>query len=242
MFLCKPNLLHDTLCDYFCYNPTASGFAKLLRDFPEIGEIVFKLGNSQIFVPDNQALYDAMNKLNNPYPDTIQEILLYHLVPSFGQGIQCTLLPGKAVNIQDYMVNDAIILDTFVVYNDNNEKNYVRLINKLLIPEDSPVGATGCTGVVGISACPVDVGDSGMTGSVDVGMTGPVLDQSGMTGSMDVGMTGMTGMPGPVDLVIPGPVEYHLESTCQVDQWREINNQQQQNRQIQSYWRGMLKI
>ena len=104
------------------------------------------------------------------------------------------------------------------------------------------MGATGCTGVVGISACPVDVGDSGMTGSVDVGMTGPVLDQSGMTGSMDVGMTGMTGMPGPVDLVIPGPVEYHLESTCQVDQWREINNQQQQNRQIQSYWRGMLKI
>lgn len=171
MFFCKPNFLHDTLCDYFCYNPTASGFAKLLNDFPEIGDIVFKLGNSQIFIPDNEALYEAMNKLNNPSPDTIQEILLYHLVPSFGQGIQCTLLPGKAVNIQDYMVNDAIILETFVVYNDKNEKNHVRLTNKLLIPEDSPVGATGCTGAVSVSA--------------STGIMGAVVNDSGMTGPMD---------------------------------------------------------
>ena len=113
---------------------------------------------------------------------------------------------------------------------------------------------SGMTGSMYVGMTGHVVNNSGMTG-----MTGSSVDHSGMTGQV-VNNSGMI-RPGPADLVRPsptglvrpGPVVDHSGRTCQVDHsggrrarrrtdpTPNKDNQQQQNRQIQSYWHHLLK-
>ena len=124
------------------------------------------------------------------------------------------------------------------------------------------MGLTGMTGMTGMTGSSVN--HSGMStqvasnlGPMDIMMTGQIVNNSGM---IRPGLADLV-RPGPGDLVRPqpnlvrpGPTVDHPGRTCPVDHsggrrarrrtdpTPNKDNKQQQNRQIQSYWRRMLKI
>lgn len=93
-----------TLPEYLCLHPELSGFVNLYSNSP-IFDVLLTLSNTIIFIPNNDALYNAGDALNNFTPTQIDENFLYSLVPVSSSSVQCTLLPGYSVTLTPTSVN-----------------------------------------------------------------------------------------------------------------------------------------
>jgi hypothetical protein len=98
-----------TFAEYLCLNPQLSGFVNLYSNSPLFG-IIGTLSNTQIFIPNNDALYNAGNILNNFAPTQIDENFLYSLIPITDSTTQCTLLPGYSAEVTPTTVNGIPII------------------------------------------------------------------------------------------------------------------------------------
>jgi hypothetical protein len=135
MSCCKPSLSCDNFCDFIINNyNTSNYFAKLLQWYPNINELINTIENAQIIIPTNSALTFDQTLLNFPFPYTVEDVLLYHLVPTFEKGKQETLLKNRFVVIKDKTINDANILRSFVICNCEGKKNIIHQIDQLLFP------------------------------------------------------------------------------------------------------------
>lgn len=94
-----------TLPEYLCQHPELSGFVNLYSNSP-IFDVLLTLSDTIIFIPNNDALYNAGDALNNYIPTQIDENFLYGLVPvSTLNPVQCTYLPGYSVTLTENSVN-----------------------------------------------------------------------------------------------------------------------------------------
>jgi hypothetical protein len=93
-----------TLPEYLCQHPELSGFVNLYSNSP-IFDVLLTLSDTIIFIPNNDALYNAGDALNNYIPTQIDENFLYGLVPVSTSSVQCTYLPGYSVTLTPTSVN-----------------------------------------------------------------------------------------------------------------------------------------
>jgi len=94
-----------TLPEYLCQHPDLSGFVNLYSNSP-VFDILSIISDTIIFIPNNDALYNAGLDLNAYIPTQIDENFLYGLVPVSTSAVQCTLLPGYSVRLTPTSVND----------------------------------------------------------------------------------------------------------------------------------------